>query len=246
MYLVRFVCDQIAPLIESPLFLFLKPYQWSHYWILKLDFRRLFIEWTTPLPQRFWRLCTTHSQSLAHPSQVPSTYKGHLRISWLPQVLHSATPPGNMTEVSTPTTNQPLVVNPTKPPSGSPKPALALTISQISPQSMQPRKFVCDKNYYHESGDLSFVVEDTVFKVNTPTLFLKPLNASSLCIHPAPDTPFPARQIFGCQTPSTWWTETAASSERNHGGKQDFSSGQRRRVPRAMLGALCTVSQLRC
>jgi len=46
----------------------------------------------------------------------------------------------------------------------SPKPAI--TIPKISPQSTQTR-FVRDKNYYHESGDLAFIVEDILFKVNT-------------------------------------------------------------------------------
>ena len=45
----------------------------------------------------------------------------------------------------------------------SPKPAI--TIPKISPQSTQTR-FVRDKNYYHESGDLAFIVEDILFKVN--------------------------------------------------------------------------------
>jgi hypothetical protein len=46
----------------------------------------------------------------------------------------------------------------------SPKPAR--TIPKISPQSTKTR-FVRDKNYYHESGDLAFIVEDILFKVNT-------------------------------------------------------------------------------
>jgi hypothetical protein len=75
-----------------------------------------------------------------------------------------------MTEISSPTTNQLLVVKPTKPLSGF-DPKSAMTISQISPQSTQTR-FVRDKHYYHESGDITFLVEDTLFKVNTLALFL--------------------------------------------------------------------------
>ena len=130
-------------------------------------------EWVTPPPQGFWRLCTTHGQSLAHPPS--STYKGHRQVSPCHKFTHSSISLRNMAENSTPTTNQLLVVKPTKPLSASPR--SAMTVSQISPQSTQPR-FARDKNYYHESGDITFVVEDTLFKVNTLTLFLKSLNAS--------------------------------------------------------------------
>ena len=45
-------------------------------------------------------------------------------------------------------------------------PETAVAIPQSSSQSTQTR-FVCDTQYYHESGDLAFVVEGTLFKVNT-------------------------------------------------------------------------------
>ena len=50
----------------------------------------------------------------------------------------------------------------------APQPSSPNATSQISPQSTQAR-FVCDKNYYHENGDLAFIVEDTLFKVNALT-----------------------------------------------------------------------------
>ena len=82
-----------------------------------------------------------------------------------------------MMEVSTLTTSQLLVVKPTtRPPSGSPE-SSAMSISQISSQSTQTKNFVRDSNYYYESGELAFVVEDTLFKVNILAPF-KPLNGS--------------------------------------------------------------------
>ena len=53
--------------------------------------------------------------------------------------------------------------------------------SRVAPQPTQPAipqsKFVRDKQYYHESGDLAFVVEDILFKVNAFAIS-QPLHAS--------------------------------------------------------------------
>ena len=161
-------------MINPPLFLLINHINGL---IIEYYLRRLCTEWITPPPQGFWRLCTTHGQSLAH-QPLFSTYKGHFRISRCHKFPHSAISPRTyMMEVSTLTTSQLLVVKPTTgPPSGSPE-SSAMFISQISSQSTQTKKFVHDGSYYYESGELAFVVEDTLFKVNILAPF-KPLNGS--------------------------------------------------------------------
>ena len=69
----------------------------------------------------------------------------------------------------------------------------AINIPQISPQSTQTR-FVCDKHYYHESGDLPFVVEGTLFKVKTFAVSQTVLCKLTMD-HCGLDTPIPARKM---------------------------------------------------
>ena len=71
-----------------------------------------------------------------------------------------------MSEISS---KAPVVVNP---PRLSPKPS-----------SPQPISVVRDKDYYHSSGDLVFVVENTLFKVNNPRSVAKPLKVTLFQIH---------------------------------------------------------------
>jgi len=68
---------------------------------------------------------------------------------------------------------------PALPSRGAPQtPQLAITTPKITPQSALIQ-LVRDKQYYHESGDLTFVVEDVLFKVNA-FAFSQPLRASYL------------------------------------------------------------------
>jgi ribosomal protein S27E len=85
---------------------------------------------------------------------------------------------------------------PTPSPSPDPQPSSpkpAITVPQTSPQSTQTG-FICDKQYYHESGDFAFVVEDTLFKVNTLIVF-QTVACKLLMNHCGPDTPIPARKM---------------------------------------------------
>jgi len=66
---------------------------------------------------------------------------------------------------------------PALPPRVAPQPTQpAISTPKITPQSALS-KFVRDKQYYHESGDLAFVVEDVLFKVNAFAIS-QPLHAS--------------------------------------------------------------------
>jgi len=75
----------------------------------------------------------------------------------------------------------------------APQPSSPTTTPQIPPQSTQTR-FVCDKNYYHESGDLAFVVEDTLFKVNALTVS-QTIEYKLMMDHCGLGTPIPARKM---------------------------------------------------
>jgi hypothetical protein len=74
-----------------------------------------------------------------------------------------------------------------------PQPSSPKATPQIFPQSTQTR-FVCDKNYYHESGDLALVVEDTVFKVNALTAS-QTIEYKLMMDHCGSGTPIPARKM---------------------------------------------------
>ncbi|KIM40992.1 hypothetical protein M413DRAFT_28090 [Hebeloma cylindrosporum] len=103
-------------------------------------------------------LAVTVARGLRHfrnrPPATFAQYKFHLPMPQFHPLQR------NMTENPTPTANQ-LVVKPTTPSSASPKPPT--TVSQISPQSTQIEIFR-DDDYFHENGDLLFVVEDIAFK----------------------------------------------------------------------------------